>query len=121
LMGMRLDYWVARAEGYPAESIYFNERGQCCLKAFAGHDAAEPFRPSDFWLDGGPIIERIKILPNYYEEMGQFGQPLPPVWKARVFDHGAWPIVRWAGPTLLIAAMRAYVASVFGEEVPNEV
>lgn len=68
----------------------FNERRGDCWAVFA---------PSTSWTDGGPIIdrERIKLEPWEYDSE----------WQA----DGIW------GPTPLIAAMRAYVASRFGDEV----
>lgn len=49
------------------------------------------------WAQGGPIIER--------EKMGVFP------------THDGWAAGMQSGPTLLIAAMRCYVASQFGDEV----
>lgn len=78
------------------------------------------FHPSRDWAQGGPIIERegITLLDPKFCESGQ--------WEAFM---GAFPDVRkysivgmvaqGAGPTPLIAAMRAYVASKFGDEVPD--
>ena len=59
---------------------------------------AKGFHPSTNWAQGGPIIERegIALLPPGIAEM---------------------PGVEGRGETLLIAAMRCYVASVLGDEV----
>lgn len=63
------------------------------------------------WLWGGPIIERerIHLCPIVYNDLSQW--------------H-AWPYFlprQWGiaivGPTALVVAMRAYVASKLGEEV----
>lgn len=65
--------------------------------------AGDIFQPSTRWDHGGPIIERAKINTFWHEGRGR--------WCADKDDLGL------DGPTLLIAAMRAYVTSVFGEEV----
>lgn len=73
----------------------------------------EWWSPSTNWSQGGPIIERerIDIINNGSE------------WAAG-FDVEQWQVAMGVGlpriaygPTPLIAAMRAYVASKFGEEV----
>lgn len=67
------------------------------------------YSPSRKWEHGGVIIqtERIAITPS--------NRSGPTQWSAEVWD--ARPPVRSMGPTALIAAMRAYVASKLGEEV----
>jgi hypothetical protein len=69
------------------------------------------YKPSTDWAQGGPIIQKWP---------GIFLFPLlePQGW----FQAEIWPepqnlAARCTGPTPLIAAMRAYVASKFGEEV----
>jgi len=66
-----------------------------------------PWTPlfSTNWSQGGPIIERERIeLANVSAD-----------WRAMVDSDGGW--VRCYGPTPLIAAMRCFVASRFGDEV----
>lgn len=72
------------------------------------HQTTLDWSPSIQWSDGGPIIERERILldPNPDSD------PLCP-WLARVVSSGVYHY----GPTPLVAAMRAYVASKFGKEV----
>lgn len=66
----------------------------------------EGYRPSADWSWGGPIIERERINLRM-DGRGFF---------AAVYEPFA--IVRWhKGPTPLVAAMRAYVASKLGAEV----
>lgn len=62
--------------------------------------------PSTDWLMGGPLIdrERIAIYP---------GAPDTGNW----FAHTDPRTRHWPGPTPLIAAMRAFVASKLGDEV----
>lgn len=60
--------------------------------------------PSGLWSVGGPIIrrERIELDPN-------------PDWDA---TGTMWAAnVHWGGETALVAAMRCYVASKFGEYI----
>lgn len=91
LEGEQLDYWVGKAE-----------------------DAYDPdgswFKPSTCWEEGGPIIERERIRLNPFWLDGNY-------WQARI----ARPEASYDGfgKTALEAAMRAYVRSKFGDEVPD--
>jgi hypothetical protein len=120
LTGATLDYWVARAEGFkqadghsdpmtlqfPAGSLYDFQFGY----------TAPPF--SSAWRYGGPIIQRENI--GFRRERGLDGSEY---WAAVVdqlylheqdiYQGGANEF----GPTQLIAAMRAWVKSKFGETV----
>lgn len=70
-----------------------------------------PERYSSNWSQGGPIIEREKLILGYIGEL----------WECRYFDEGKFRNCEY-GPTPLIAAMRCYAASKLGGEVdvPNE-
>lgn len=74
------------------------------------------YAPSQRWDHGGPIIERERIAPQP-ERRGDIGnewadRPEPPLgWEVDIGGK------RITGPTHLIAAMRAFCASRFGEEV----
>lgn len=82
-----------------------------CLDAYQGCSVdrvgrLEPFRPSESWAQGGPIIERecIFIAPTWDgENAGSSARASRTAWIE--------------GPTPLIAAMRCYVASKLGDEV----
>lgn len=67
---------------------------------------------SRFWEDGGPIIDRERIGTSFEAATG--------LWHAE-FEHSARADGQQrtfaSGPTLLIAALRAFVASKLGEEV----
>jgi hypothetical protein len=65
------------------------------------------------WSDGGPIIERELISIRVYPD-GEVSADV-----AAEFAGGEiiGSLARGDGPTPLVAAMRAYVASKFGEEV----
>lgn len=104
LEGAELDYWVAVAEGKNAtlKELLFNNFD--CSECGAGLG----FTPSTDWLNGGPIIERERIwLSDDNQE-----------WIASCRPHIDDAI--HSGPTPLIAAMRAYVASKFGDTVEDK-
>ena len=71
------------------------------------------FSPSTRWAQGGPIIELNEIGSFHYIH-GFHG----PTWSASIGSGG----FQQDGPTLLIAAMRCFVASKLGDEVdvPDE-
>jgi hypothetical protein len=112
LSGDVLDYWVAKAEGLEAEIR--EHRGNLVFLPSEGYEYN--FAPAHRWEQGGPIIERERIVivpPTIGSES----------WLAIIDDtfetvHGHHPVAE-IGPTPLVAAMRAYVASKFGEEVPT--
>ncbi|WP_429941830.1 phage protein NinX family protein [Achromobacter xylosoxidans] len=117
LEGAELDAWVAKAHGMVSMG-YPIAKGKP-LTQFWGYDKREgvhagprvavaKFRPSTDWSWGGPIIdsERISIQ---YSPGGYL------IWHAHILGGAS----RF-GSTPLIAAMRAYVASKYGEEVPND-
>jgi hypothetical protein len=96
LEGALLDYWVAQAKG----DTHVKLRDDMW------------FRPSSDWAQGGPIIERdgISLL-----------QIAEGKWSANSVD---WPSLGdrddpHIGETPLVAAMRAFVASVYGLDVPD--
>ena len=75
----------------------------------------EPFHPSTRWQDGGPMIESRLIELGAPTESGSFAG----IWHA---NHEWGHINGHQGPTPLIAACRAIVASVLGDtvSVPKE-
>lgn len=102
-----LDWAVAKALGV--------------LQAYLGMSEAEVFRAarsggehrySENWAQGGPIIERELM----------YTKPASPYWEAAMYSD-AGDCYSAIGHTLLIAAMRCYVASKLGDEVdvPAEV
>ena len=102
LSGVQLDWAVAKCEG---EEVRL-EKGQ--LEALWTDNG---YKPSTYWAQGGPIIEREGVLL----------EPQSDHWDATL-DNGDYVFWRF-GPTPLIAAMRCYVANKLGEEVeiPEEV
>lgn len=112
LTGRALDWHVARAMGF-SPSLVDGHRVptvQVADKDYFGQWAAVIWMPSSTWHQGGPIIEQEKI--------GVWPpDPEHPHWTAG--KAGVMQAI--TGHTLLIAAMRCFVASKFGEEVevPN--
>jgi len=137
LTGALLDYWVARAEtkgkgmrweqqgrdwigfgtiGSSPEFAFWIVTDATLLHDRAGLSAAYPsarfYSPSTNWAQGGPILERMRLL----EANGCVGGM---GWYVR----GPWAPCdgdQVYGDTLLEAAMRSYVLSKFGREVPDE-
>lgn len=122
LIGRKLDEWVARAEGHHV-ATYEGENGGDVIAAtvggrrliITGGTAMEwlsngAYHPSTDPKVGQPIMERyrIGIVPDFDE------------WEAlrlRTPEGRVFPAM--VGPTMLVAGMRALVASVYGEEVPE--
>ncbi len=107
LAGAELALWVARAGGAVDADIHWRSN----RKSFWMEDYSYGFQPHEDWAQGGPLIEKHLISVEY----GHGGdQP----WRAEIgFVHNLTDGVTVYGPTALIAAMRALVASVYGEEV----
>ncbi|MBT9493882.1 MAG: DUF2591 domain-containing protein [Paucibacter sp.] len=113
LEGALLDAAVAKAEGMQYETATARTAYACDVGApIVGftQDGPITFNPSKRWAEGGPIIERERIdVLSSYPGWEAFGRCHP---SARLKDAaGVY------GPAPLIAAMRAYVASKFGDEV----
>lgn len=129
LEGAQLDYWVARAEGEniaPAHPGPDPETGRYWLQMGKGYSVKECPRYSSDWAAGGPIIDRERIGTADDSPIGKNGTK----WIAAIDLTASADGYGGAsldglyhrpqrGPTLLVAAMRAYVASKFGEEVPD--
>lgn len=110
LSGATLDWWVAKAEGVDVYREY--DTGE----VWHGN---RTYRPSTDWDIAGPIIEREKISTVFEPWLDH-----PKEWQA-VLDFAGdesggynGKFIQY-GQTALIAAMRAFVASKFGEEVPD--
>ncbi|WP_244807969.1 phage protein NinX family protein [Caballeronia zhejiangensis] len=123
LIGPLLDYWVARATRIEdVVSIQKSVLGvEACYLLDTEDNTWRLFCPSVRWADGGPIIARFAIA--IWRGEGRWLAILPgsnggaysggdDYIDARGYDC-------YAGATPLIAAMRAYVASKFGESVDD--
>lgn len=120
LEGALLDAWVAKAHGMVGMEHPI-AKGKP-LTRFWGYEKRDgvhagprvtvaTFKPSTDWSWGGPIIEREKL--SVTANMGGS-------WIGTANNASSKPGLRVVGPTPLIAAMRAYVASKYGKEVPDE-
>jgi hypothetical protein len=106
LEGAYLDAAVALAEGLrvlPGRIEWPEEGAMRLLPA--------SFRPSEDWSDGGPIIERERIEVSPASSWSKEAYR----WSAQAYLPE--PHVNAHGPTPLIAAMRCYVFSKFGDEI----
>ncbi len=111
LEGTLLDYWVAKADSLPIR-WEFNaieaggERGRLFYDFDNPLYRFKVFSPSTDWSQGGPIAHREGINTTFFRSENQWGA-------GTICAYGL-------GRTPLIAAMRCYVASKFGEEVPDQ-
>lgn len=120
LKGAALDYWVSRAEGVTTIIAVRQNTGDkhpSCIEVDYKGSRITWYHPSDDWRMGGALISRLPF--GIFERDYQTG-----LWSAGIYTDTsvAKPVCDsyQTGPTLLIAAMRAYVASKYGEEVPDE-
>ncbi len=114
LTGAALDWAVAKCEGW--ENLRRNPHrfADFLIMSKGGENLRlEDFNPSTDWSQGGPIIERERIILSPDDE----GPELWCSWKYPP-DESDYQY----GPTPLIAAMRCYVASKLGDdvEIPEE-
>ena len=133
LTGALLDMWVARAEGIDVRLS--NDK---TLAIIADGNNGIGYAPSTRWAEGGPIIEKDQIFIDpphdaHYNGGPNHGWRRYDHWSATVSartrrlppkndiakELGLGGVGRGAGETPLIAAMRAKVASHYGDEVPD--
>lgn len=126
LSGKHLDYWIAMADGVvvtdPAEIQRLADAGATQPHIYWSELDGEMQRISGTeplskrylniwksWAHCGPIIES-----NCIDTSTGFTDGSQ--WEAVIHFNDL--VLRTNGPTLLVAAMRAYVASKFGEDLP---
>lgn len=109
LNSAQLDRWAAKAEGIEVKYSTTAESWR-----IIGEPDEIQWMPHRDWAQAGPIIEREGIgffrAPNTDPEYGH------EIWVASDI-HDACP---QRGETPLIAALRCYVCSKFGEKVPEQ-
>jgi hypothetical protein len=117
LTGALLDYWVGMAEGRVVRMEHYEGDGshpidKCILFEPNGSGGMNrrTYRPSTDWAQGGPIMDRDGINPWSYQHEGER------YWSAHM--EGQSPVGAHGCKSMLIAGLRAKVASVYGEEVP---
>ena len=109
LEGALLDAAVAKAEGAPGEGWY-EEASGCWVR----RGDRFIFTPTLLWVIGGPIIQDRRITITLDNAQGTAWIAYVNAW----MSHDLVTTQHYGiGPTPLVAAMRAYVVSVFGEEV----
>lgn len=116
MTGALLDYWVARAEGLNPAPVYLPGRVVFALDHGKGFEV--PFYSTD-WAQAGPIIERERFVINGHSmrRMGFYARHI--VERTTRKGDVAFKSKYALGPTPLVAAMRAYVASKFADEVAD--
>jgi len=107
LIGPALDWAVAKCEntGKLIKLGYVYEIVVNISADLGGGEAV--YTPSTNWSQGGPIIEREKLMLWHDTRYTKYW------WRAKHENNA----VVFYGPTPLIAAMRCYVASKLGDEV----
>lgn len=112
LTGPALDWAVASIEKMPKDAESVVNGNPVVLRTYWGEVTELRCEFSTNWAQGGPIIEREEIGLN--AENGE--------WYADCYNPRDIVHCQCYGPTPLIAAMRCYVASKFGDrvEVPDE-
>lgn len=110
LEGPWLEYWVARAEGIPADRLAVIEvpGGKICVTGSTPLDPSSPRRTLNFstdWDQGGGILARGRITVRELPESAGYN--------ASFSNTYVW----FEGRNPLIAAMRAHVFKAFGAEV----
>lgn len=127
LTGAKLNYWVAKADGKDAEIVPQRVFGSGYgITLVDGTPACmvgiDYFDPSTNWAHGGPIIEREQITVECWQDTDGRSGMRDVFWSASI--HGSMKNEGREGyedgPSPLIAAMRAFVASKYGEEVAGE-
>lgn len=106
LIGKELDFWIAQIEQAQVTQDRSLPQGSP-----GGDGCEEEWAPSRNWAQGGPILERQRIVIGPWRGRG---------WAATVesFPESAAEVGAF-GATYLEAGMRCYVAAVFGDEVPD--
>lgn len=111
LEGAQLDAAVAKAEGVTLIERPKPQREMTPVWSSAG-TFADTYTPSTSWGQGGPLIERERIMLTSYIDGDWEALAIGPDRLVERMESG-----RMRGPTPLIAAMRAFVASKFGVEI----
>jgi hypothetical protein len=113
LIGKPLDWAVAKCKD---QEIHWDDYEEAFVYHDREEDGERTWAPSTDWAQGGPLIEREKITTVWTPLSNHWSA----YWAQRTTED--WENRKANGPTLLIAAMRCYVASKFGDEIeiPDE-
>ena len=118
LSGIALDWAVAMSEGKDAD-CEIHAKNIWYGRVTSGF---VQYRPSTDWAVAGPIID---TLSSYLMQTDEEAEPNKRYYCTTPSTAEDWhnhPCQEW-GPTFLIAAMRAYVASKLGDviDIPDEI
>lgn len=108
LKDTELDFWVARASGIEVHPHPNGMNDQLIIVNEAAVYGFYTYMPSRSWRQAGPIIEREKIAIQRTDTQ----------WEA-CKDKGDMRY-RFTGKSPLVAAMKCFIASKFGENLPAE-
>lgn len=115
LIGPALDWAVAKCEGHQWRCPWLLEKeGYAAWNSYEHAWGSPTPEYSTDWSQGGPIIERELICADAGDGNYQ-GDKKWAAWYANNVPVFADATI--TGPTLLIAAMRCYVASKLGDEI----
>ncbi|VWC82199.1 hypothetical protein BLA39750_01286 [Burkholderia lata] len=120
LSGVRLDWAVARCEGYSLTTDGISQLVEKDRKLIilgpvtCGQGIPCGYSPSNYWEQGGPITQRHRINVHYCRDLrDRNGLYIHASMDTHSF-HGYW---RGGHDKPLVAAMRCYVASKFRESI----
>lgn len=118
-----LDWAVAKCKGITPIAVKKKYSKGYILYSFPA--STVPLEYSSKWAQGGLIIERehLCVMPPIVRRIGREGHACTVQdWRAMKQADENDPIIHGKGPTPLIAAMRCYVASKFGDtvEIPDQ-
>jgi hypothetical protein len=125
LTGAWLDYWVGIAANKEVQQKYGvkwsrtfkvipHSRGQTCWQMLSHRNMR--WKPSTDWYIGGPLIERQRIMLDCWPDTAHPSSEHRVWWHASI--NGTTDVFG-EGETPLIAAMRCFVKSKFGDDVPE--
>lgn len=112
LAGARLNQWVAKATGLALLDNAMDGAMRDGILVSDQTGVPRIFNPCREWADGGPIIESEGLAIFSYMHEGQR------FWGAHRENES--PFGTHGSTSPLVAGMRAFVASKFGDEVPDE-
>ena len=110
LLGDDLNIAVAMADGHAVRRSTI-EHAPGIHERWLGGNWEWIRQPSTAWEHGGPIIERAQLSLDFLDGEWHAWRPTCALADARVSCESV------TGPTLLVAAMRAYVAGRFGDTI----
>lgn len=122
LAGAELALWVARACGLGVTTNDTHRWVSDCdtMLGYIGDDYRTlQWIPHEDWAQGGPLIEKhcVAVTPIILAGGEGWEKWEANVWAGKARNPGGYLPMNFYGETALIAAMRALVASVYGETV----